>query len=263
MQRLKRMYGLIVQEFFLTRQSLEIFMDILFYPVMNVALFGFISSFLGKSTEHGVEFLLLGTLLWQVVAINQYNVTISSMWSIWSHNLTNIFIAPVSIGEYLASHILAAFLRTVGVVGVLGLGAYWAFGFNLLDVGWMNLVFFFINLSLFGWWIGIILLGTIFRFGTRIQAVAWGTIFLFQPLTASFFPVSVLPTFLQPVALALPATYVFEAGRQALVQPGVNWSYALIALGMNLAYSALAVLLFQRLFRQSRQTGQFARNDLG
>lgn len=261
---LKRMAALMLQEIFITRRSLEIFMDILFFPLMNVLLFGFISHFLGgESGGQNVSFLLLGILLWEIVAINQYNVTVSSMWSVWSHNLTNIFIAPVSVREYLTSHIAAAALRTMVVTVGLALGTYVFFGFNLLSVGWLNLALFTLNLSLFAWWLGVVLLGFIFRYGTRIQAIAWGTIFLFQPLTASFFPVSVLPPALQVVAHGLPATYVFEAARQALTVPGVNWQYFWIALAMNLAYGTVAIVVFGRLFRQSRVTGQFARNDLG
>lgn len=260
---LRRMYPLLLQEFHLTRRSLETFFDIFFFPLMTVILFGLIAQFLGGSATHGVSYLILGILLWEIITINQYNVTMSSMWSVWSHNLTNIFISPVSVSEYLTAHVLAAAARTVLVVGVLALGTYLAFGFNILDVGGLNMALFTLNLSLFAWWIGIILLGLIFRYGTRIQSLSWGVIFLFQPLTASFFPVSVLPPAIQMIAYALPATYVFEAARQALDNGGaVNWNYTLIALGMNLAYLALSALVFKRLFRRSRETGQFARNDL-
>jgi len=131
-----------------------------------------------------------------------------------------------------------------------------------LHVGTANLVLFFINLSLFAWALGIVLLGLIFRFGTRIQAVAWGVIFLFQPLTATYFPVTVLPPFLRAIAYMLPPTYVFEAARQALHQAGINWKYMTIAFGLNIIYGLLAVSLFKLLFKKSRQTGQFARNDL-
>ncbi|HUS26733.1 MAG TPA: ABC transporter permease [Nevskiaceae bacterium] len=260
---LGRMYGLILQELCITMRSLEIFMDILFFPMMNVILFGLITQFVGNvhAATNG-QYLILGILLWEIVAINQYNVTVSSLWSVWSHNLTNIFMAPISIIEYLGAHVIAAFLRTVFVVTLLAIGTYFFFGFNLLSVGLVNALLFFINLSIFAWWIGIMLLGLIFRYGTRIQAIAWGTIFFFQPLTASFFPVTVLPGFLQAVAYALPGTYVFEAGRQALTHGGINWRYHGIAFALNVGYMALAALVFYGLFQRSKQTGQFARNDL-
>ena len=140
-------------------------------------------------------------------------------------------------------------------------GTYVFFGFNVLHIGILNLVLCFINLSIFAWWLGVILLGFIFRFGTRIQAISWGLIFLFQPLTASYFPLSVLPSSLQVIAHFLPPTYVFETARQALSHGGITWHYNGIAFVMNIGYSILAGFIFMRLFRKAKVTGQFARND--
>jgi ABC-2 type transport system permease protein len=260
--RTKRILSLMLQELFLTRHSLEIVIDTLVFPLMNIVLFGLITRFLSHGNHLGASYLILGVLLWEVVGVNQYNVTVSSLWSVWSHNLTNIFIAPISTAEYMTAQILAAFLRAAGIFLVLGVGSYFIFSFNLLHLGVLNLLLFVLNLSIFAWWVGIVLLGLIFRFGLRVQAIAWGTIFVVQPLTASFYPVSILPHWLQAVAHALPATYVFEAGRQALSHSGINARYALMAFGLNLGYLALSLLLFRYLFNRSRATGQFARNDL-
>lgn len=258
----RRIMTLVMHELFITRKSLEIIIDTLFFPLMNVVLFGYITHFLGTASQ-GSAYLMLGILLWEIVVINQYNMTVSTMWSVWSHNLTNIYIAPISVADYLIAHVIAAAVRTATVMVFLVLGTWLIFGFNLAQIGALNLVLLTINLSVFAWWIGIVLLGLIFRYGTRIQALAWGTIFLFQPLTAALFPVSVLPPVLQWVAYALPATYMFEAARQALDRGGTNWKYTLIASAMNIGYLVLALLVFRWLFRRSKETGQFARNDLG
>jgi ABC-2 type transport system permease protein len=87
---------------------------------------------------------------------------------------------------------------------------------------------------------------------------------LFQPLTAAFFPLSVLPLWLQHIAHAFPATYVFENARRALAGgSGILWSSFFLILAFNLAYTFVAVLGFQKLFEKSKDSGQFARNDLG
>ena len=261
---LKRVRALVMQELFISRHSLEILFDVLVFPMMNVILFGFIARFVGShSSGVNSQYLILGVLLWEIITIVQYNMTVSSLWSVWSHNLTNIFIAPTSAAEYLSAHALAAIARGAVVVGCFSVGTYFAFGFNLLQVGPLNLLLFFINLSLFAFWVGLVLLGLIFRYGTRIQAIAWGTIFLFQPLTASFFPVSALPGFLQAVAFALPPTYIFEAARQAFDNRSLNVRYMLIGSVLNLVYFGAAIAIFRFLFRRSKTTGQFARNDLG
>ena len=257
-----RVYAIIRHEIFITKRSVELFFDTLFFPLMNVILFGVIGRFLGSSDSASATYLVMGALLWNVISINQYNVTVSSMWSVWSHNLTNLFIAPISVAEYFTAHVLAAALRTNLVVALLSLGTYAVFDFNILSMGIVNLLLCVLNLSLFAWWVGIILLGLIFRYGTRVQALSWGIIFLFQPLTASFFPLDALPSSVRAIALALPPTHAFEAARDALDQPGVAWAPMGVSLAMNLAYFGVALILFRLLFDKSRKTGQFARNDL-
>lgn len=259
----RRIRALILQEFYLTRHSVEIFFDTFFFPLMSVVLFGLIMNFFGEVEQTtNAQYLLIGVLLWQVVSVSQYNITVSSLWSVWSHNLTNIFIAPISVKEYISAHVIASFFRTFSIFVLLAVGTYILFGFSILDIGIINFILAFINLSLFAWWLGYILLGYIFRYGTRIQAIAWGAIFLFQPLTASFFPVSSMPQWLQKVAYTLPPTYVFEAARKALSTHKIYWNYMLVSLAMNIVYSIIALVIFQKLFKRSRQTGQFARNDL-
>lgn len=255
--------ALVRQELYITRNSLEIFFDIFFYPLMNVVLFGLITHFVaGIKEATSAEYLILGVLLWDIITINQYGVTVSSMWNVWAHNLTNIFIAPISAREYLFSHILAAAIKTTLVFLILSGFTYLFFDFNIFKLGLVNLILFSINLSLFAWWVGIILLGFIFRYGVRIQAISWGLIFLFQPLTASFFPLSVLPEGLRLIANILPPTYVFESARQALTTSGIYWRPSIIALVLNVIYFAAAAWAFSKLFHKSKVSGQFARNDL-
>src|ERR1700716_2808761 len=100
---LHRIRGLVLQELFLTRRRMEILMDILFFPLMNVILFGYITSYIGGEGQVNGTYFILGALLWEFVVVVQYNVSVSSMWSMWSHNLTNIFIAPISTAEYLTA----------------------------------------------------------------------------------------------------------------------------------------------------------------
>lgn len=258
----QRLSGLIRQELYVTRHRLEIIVDTVFYPIINVILFGYITHFIGTGGELDGQIFIVGVLLWQIMVVMQYNLTVSTMWSIWSHNLTNIFIAPISVREYLTAGIISAAVRTLVITVLLGVGGWLVFDFNLLDLGFANISLFTLNLIIFAAALGIALLGIIFRFGMRVQAISWGAIYFLQPIVAAFFPVSVLPGFIQGIAYALPPTYVFEAARGALTDPSVDWQYTLTALGLNLAYFAASVLLFLYFFKKSKESGQFARNDL-
>ena len=260
-----RIGAILLQELYITKRSLEVIMDLLVFSLMTVVVFGFITRFLvGAMNATAGSYLILGLLLWEIIRINQYSLSVGSLWNIWARNLSNLFIAPLSLTEYIVAHMLSGVLKTVVIFGVISAIAAYGFHFNILRLGPLNLALFFMNLTIFSWAVGLVVLGLIFLFGTRIQALAWGLIFLFQPLSATFFPVSILPPVLQSVAYALPPTFVFEAARQAYgaaASSGVNWSYAAAASAENLIYFLLAVQAFALMVARSRRTGQFARNE--
>ncbi len=236
---IERISGVLLQEIFITRRSLEVIVDLFYTSAVTVVVFGFVSKFLvGVTHQSAGSYLILGLLLWEVIRVNQYSLTVGSLWNIWSHNLSNMFVAPLSVTEYIVAHLLSAFVKTLVIFCGISAVAAWGFHFDMLRLGVLNVALFFVNLTVFAWSVGLVLLGVIFQVGTRIQALAWGMIFLFQPLTAAFFPVSALPPAVQAVAYALPPTYVFEAARRALDVPGVNWSYVAIAVAENVAYVA-------------------------
>lgn len=257
-----RIAGVLLQEVYITRRSLEVIVDLFYTSAVTVVVFGFVSRFLvGITHQNAGSYLILGLLLWEVIRVNQYSLTVGSLWNIWSHNLSNMFVAPLTVTEYIVAHLLSALLKTFVIFCGISAVAAWGFHFDILRLGVLNVALFFANLTVFAWSVGLVLLGVIFQVGTRIQALAWGMIFLFQPLTAAFFPVTALPPVVRAVAYALPPTYVFEAARRALDVPGVNWTSIGIASAENLVYLAAAVGAFSWMVARSRRSGRLARAE--
>jgi ABC-2 type transport system permease protein len=69
-----------------------------------------------------------------------------------------------------------------------------------------------------------------------------------------FYPVSVLPRAVQPIALALPSAHVFEGMRAALTGV-VRWDQLAWAFGLNALWLCVFLLLFAAQFRQARIRG--------
>jgi len=180
---------------------------------------------------------------------------------VWSHNFSNMFITPLSMPEYILAQILSAAAKALLLFAVVAFVAAVAFDFNVLRMGWGNLALLFVNLLCFGFSLGLFILGIILRLGTRIQALAWGLVLVFQPLTAAYYPLSVMPAPMQAVARLFPPTYVFEAARAALETPAIRWPELSIAMAENVLYFGLAIWFFNYMYRRSRETGQFARNE--
>lgn len=258
---IQRINAILLQELYITKRSLEVIIDLFYFSVVNIIVFGFVFVFLSKGNPQAARYLLLGMLLWEIVRITQYSMSVGSLWNVWSRNLSNMFVTPLSLKEYILAEMLAGVIKALLSFMFISIISIFVFNFNIFNMGIINFFFFFINLTIFAWSVGIVILGLIFRYGTRIQALAWGSIFIFQPLTAMFFPVSVLPGFLQTIAYLLPATYVFEAARESLTNPSINFFKIGIAFGENIFYFLLSLWFFNIMFRKSKETGQFAKME--
>ena len=256
----KRVKAVLLEEFYITRSSMEVIVDLFLLSIMSVIVFGFFSKFLSSRVNGPAShYLLLGMLLWEVVRVTQYSISLGAMWEVWSRNLTNLFVTPLRLEEYLAAAVISGAIKSALILSVVSLIAFGLFDFSITQMGLVNLALAFVNLTVFAIAIGLMILGIIFRYGTRIQALAWGIIFLFQPLTAVYFPIDTLPGFLQAVAHALPPTYVFEMARDDLSDRSVQWDMVLLPAALNLLYLSVALWFFNFMYSASRRSGQFAK----
>lgn len=259
---IKRILGVLRQELYITLRSIETINDIFVFALIQLFLFGILSIYLiGTKNSVTAQYLLIGMLLWEIIRIIQYSISVGCLWNIWSRNLSNMFIAPLTPQEYLIGFTLSGIVKAVVVFIAAGIIAQFVFAFNIFQLGFVNLMLDSINLAFFAFSLGIIIMGLIFRFGTRIQAFAWSIVPLLQPLTAAFYPLKVMPYPLQVFASLLPSTFVFEAARANLLDPNVQWQLQALSFGENIIYIAIAIWVFHILFKASKDTGQFARNE--
>jgi ABC-2 type transport system permease protein len=87
------------------------------------------------------------------------------------------------------------------------------------------------------------------------ESMAWTIMFLFLPLTCVYYPVSVLPHWLQYVAWSLPPTYVFEGMRALLMEHVFRADLMLQAFAFNIVLFAAASIAFHSLLESARTQG--------
>ena len=141
----------------------------------------------------------------------------------------------------------------IGVIPVTLL-ALWFFGFNFWSLG-LALPAFFINLILTGWAVGLAVSGLVLRNGLGAEGLVWTILFLMLPLTCVYYPVSVLPYWLQIVAWCLPPTYVFEGLRALLIDHNLRLDLMAKAFALNIVLFGAAILIFQQLLQSARRVG--------
>ena len=95
----------------------------------------------------------------------------------------------------------------------------------------------------------------ILRWGLAAESLAWAVPFLIQPISAVFYPVSVLPVPLRTVAWLLPSTYVFEGMRGVISTGEMQWNNLLISILLNAAFLILSSGFFAFMFNVARNKG--------
>ncbi|MDO8620427.1 MAG: ABC transporter permease [bacterium] len=253
-----RINALLIRHMYLFKRSFPRIMDIVYWPVMDILVWGFLSLYIDKLHIAGfnaITVLLGAVVFWDFLNQSQKSVSIAFLEEIWEKNLLNIFVTPLRLSEFLGATVLVGVVRIFLVGVVLTSLSYLFYHFNLFTLGFY-LIPFILSLFLFGWSLGIFTNAIILRFGTSAQILAFGFIILIQPFSAVFYPVSALPPGLQVVAQLLPSTYVFEGMRSVLSTGSLPTELLVGAFATNAVYLVLTLWFFARMFSYVKREGK-------
>jgi ABC-2 type transport system permease protein len=253
----RRIGAMVLRYWYLLRSSWPRMLELIYWPAVQMFMWGFlqlyISSNAGFFARAGATFIG-AVLLWDILFRGQLGFSISFLEEMWARNMGNLMISPLRPVEFIAALMIMSLIRlAIGMVPV-SLLAIAFFGFNLYGLG-LALVAFFVNLILTSWSVGIVVSGLVLRNGMGAESLAWTFMFVLLPLTCVYYPVSVLPTFMQPIAWALPPTYVFEGMRALLIEQTFRLDLMLAALALNVVLFTAMALTFVALLASARRNG--------
>ncbi len=259
--RLHRIAALVTRHLYLYRRSLPRLMEIFYWPFLDLVVWGFITIYLTRlqgEIPGAITFFLGALILWDMLFRSQQGITISFLEEIWSRNLMNLFASPLTPGEFLAATMAMSIFKVALVSLVMIVCALAFYSYNIFIIG-LWLLPFVLNLIVTGWIIGILTTSIIMRFGQEAEVLAWGMVFLFQPISCVFYPMSVLPGWLEAVAWMNPAAHIFEGMRGVLAQGTLPVAHLGWAVGLNALYLTAMVGVFHWTFEACRERGLLAR----
>lgn len=253
---LTRVSGIMLRHLAVYRSNLARLNEILLWPVFELLLWGFFGTYVGRlSTLGNIVTLLLGALLlWTVFARVQQSISVSFLMELWSRNIMNMFIAPISIPEYLTALVVVGLLKVLFVGGLMIVLAWAFYQINLFVIGFA-LVPLALALILFAWAIGTFIVGIVLRFGQGAESIAWMFAFFLQPFGAVFFPLSIYPQWLQHILWWIPLPHIFEALRSVFAGNGLPTVHLAWAFGLNAVYLVAAFAFFGVMFEKARARG--------
>ena len=254
---LTRIYGLFLRHFYLITRSLPRVLDLVYWPTIQITLWGFISNFFATHTTYynnAVGVILTCAILYDFLFRTSIGFNMLFLEEIWSRNFTNLFIAPMKIGEILTSLVITALIRSlIGLVPAVLLTSP-LFGISILELG-IFLFFLFLSLYIFGITLGILVSSGLLRFGPSFENIAWSTMFLLAPFGCIYYPIDILPEIFQKIAYVLPLVYIFEEARNILINQTVNIENIYYAFGWNTLYFIFSIVLFYYSFNVAKKKG--------
>ena len=252
-----RMYGLFLRHFFLIKSSFPRILDLIYWPSIQIILWGFISKFFSIYSDYynnTVGIILTCAILYDFLFRSSISFNMLFLEEIWSRNFTNLFIAPMKISEIIISLVFTALIRTlIGLVPAILLTSP-LFGISILNLG-IPLFFLFLSLYIFGITLGLFVSSGLIRFGPSFENIAWSSLFLLAPLGCIYYPIEILPEFFQILAKGLPLVYIFDETRNILVNNFVNYENLAFAFYLNAFYLLIGISLFFFSFSKARKKG--------
>ncbi|MGE3623282.1 MAG: ABC transporter permease [Bdellovibrionales bacterium] len=254
---MRRLLAIAQRHVFLYMGSWPRFIETLFWPMLNMLMLGFVSLYLLRQYSNATliaSVFVAGAILNEVLLRTTMGMMVMFLEEIWSRNLGHLFSSPLGLPDFMAAMMGFTFVKSLVSVAPAVIVAMYLFDFSLFGLGWPALVYS-ILLIMSGWWSGLLVISLLLRFGIAAEWMAWMSSWLVVPLIAPYYPVEILPVWLQPVSWALPATYVFESMKSLIGQGELRGNYLLWAFLLNILYFAGASLVFCRAYHGARRRG--------
>ncbi len=253
----RRIHGMVLRHWYVIRGSLPRALELVFWPMLSMLTWGFLQVHLSQTTSLAAKAAGLfvgGVLLWELLARGHLGFAVAFLEEIWSRNLGHLMMSPLRPWELAASLMVVSMIKLLVSMVPVAIVAYAMFGFSLFSLG-LAFAAFFANLVIMGWALGLLSTGAVLRWGLGAESLAWMIVFVILPLACVYYPVSTLPGWLQPVALALPATHVFEGLRSLVLEQTYRSDEMAWAAGLNVIYLGGAFALFKHLLESARRNG--------
>jgi len=259
--RLQRAGAIVLRQVYLLRGSPARVVPLFAWVAIDIVLWGFITRFLSRISSPGfhiVPALLGAVLLWDFLTRVMQGVTMAFFEDVWSRNFLNIFATPLQISEYLVGLVATSICTSIiGLAVMLGVASL-VFGLSFAAYG-AALAPFLMVLFLSGIALGVFAAGVVLRLGPASEWLIWPIPTLISPFVGVFYPLSILPGWMQAVSRVLPPAYVFEGMRAVVAGKGAPMDQLAWGAGLAVLYILAACLFFWRVYRYAIRTGLIAR----
>jgi len=254
---LNKIFALSLRHVYLIKGSFPRILDLIYWPTIQIFLWGFISKFFTLNSsyfENTVGIILSAAILYDFLFRSSISYNMMFLEEIWSRNFTNLFIAPIKISEIIAALTFTAIFRTLIGLIPAALLAIPLFGVSIFKIG-IPLIFLLITLYIFGVTLGLLVTSGLVRFGPSFENIAWASLFFLAPLGCIYYPIEILPEWLQIIAKLLPLVHIFEEMRNVLIHDIIDFSQISKAIIISFIYFVFGIITFYLSYEGAKNRG--------
>jgi ABC-2 type transport system permease protein len=252
-----KIFALSLRHIYLIKGSFPRILDLIYWPTIQIFLWGFISKFFTLNSsyyENTVGIILSAAILYDFLFRSSISYNMMFLEEIWSRNFTNLFIAPIKLSEIIASLTFTAIFRTLIGLVPAALIAIPLFDVSIFEIG-TPLIFLLISLYIFGVSLGLLVTSGLIRFGPSFENIAWASLFFLAPLGCIYYPIEILPDWLQLIAKLLPLVHIFEEMRNILIYDIINYFQILKAISISFIYFVFGLVVFYWSYSGAKERG--------
>jgi ABC-2 type transport system permease protein len=263
-------WGYVQRNYFLTKRYFMWELVWLTFTTVNAMSITFIGAGAGElagaenlDTQGFMTFLLVGALIWSYLSMIFDVLSETVQWERWEGTIEYTFMSPTSRVTHLLGMgvyaVVYGILRTAIVLGV----AMLAFDLDLSQANyWAALVVLAVcSISLVGF--GVVAAVMPLLSPEKGQQVTYIISALLLLVSGVYYPVNVLPEWMQVAAQFSPVTYGLEGSRAALRDgAGVSelWGSIWPLLVMGVVFVPLGLFIFHLGERYAKKTGKLKRS---
>jgi ABC-2 type transport system permease protein len=259
--KLRPIAGIVLRQLYLLRGSPVRLFGVVVWVTIDIVLWGFITRYLNSVSGSGINFVpaILGAvLLWDFCERIMQGVSTAFLEDVWSRNFLNLFSSPLSISEYISGLVVTSVMTSCVGLALMLVLATGVFHLQFFAMG-LPLAAFLLLLFVFGITLGIVATAIVLRFGPASEWLLWPLPAMLSPFAAVFYPLAILPQWMQWVARALPPSYVFEGMRSLLAGAPFPGTLLLQGAAVAILELLLAGYFYGRIYRRAVRTGLLAR----
>ena len=252
-----KIFGLCLRHIYLIKNSFPRILDLVYWPSIQIFLWGFISKFFTLNSEYynnTIGVILTAAILYDFLFRSSISYNMMFLEEIWSRNFTNLFISPIKISEMITALTLTAILRVMIGAVPAALLASPIFGVSIVSLG-LPLLFLLIALYIFGITLGLLVTAGLIRFGPSFENIAWASLFFLAPLGCIYYPIEILPAWLQSIAKILPLVHIFEEMRNIMINDLINYYSIFKSIFISLFYFFFGVIVFYLAYYGAKNRG--------